>query len=47
VPISDPPSEEAIQTLTAMGFEMDAVVSALRQADNNVEHAANRLLSGS
>lgn len=47
LPVSDPPSEEAIQTLTAMGFERDAVLRALRQADNNVEHAANRLLSGS
>ena len=47
MPVSDPPSEEAIQTLTAMGFERDAVVRALGEADNHVEHAANRLLSGS
>ena len=47
MPVSDPPSEEAIETLTAMGFERDAVVRALGEADNHVEHAANRLLSGS
>jgi len=46
MPVSDPPSEETIQTLTAMGFERDAVVRALGEADNHLEHAANRLLSG-
>jgi hypothetical protein len=47
MPVSDPPSQEAIETLTAMGFEREAVIRALRLCDNNVEHAANRLLSGS
>jgi len=37
-------SPEAVEMLLAMGFERDAVVRALRDADNNVEHAANRLL---
>uniref|UniRef100_A0A7S3V5S9 UBA domain-containing protein n=1 Tax=Chaetoceros debilis TaxID=122233 RepID=A0A7S3V5S9_9STRA len=41
-----PPTPEAIEQLTAMGFERDAVVRALSQADNNIEHAANRLLTG-
>mmetsp|Transcript_4561 Transcript_4561/g.5246 ORF Transcript_4561/g.5246 Transcript_4561/m.5246 type:complete len:321 (+) Transcript_4561:32-994(+) len=41
----DPPSPEAIEQLTAMGFERDAVIRALREADNNLEHAANRLLT--
>lgn len=46
MPIPDPPSPDAIETLTAMGFDRDAVIRALRLSDNNVEHAANRLLSG-
>jgi len=41
-----PPSEEAIAQLTSMGFEREAVVRVLQQCDNNVEVAANRLLSG-
>jgi len=41
-----PPSEEAIAQLTGMGFEREAVIRALQQADNNVEAAANRLLMG-
>mmetsp|Transcript_3830 Transcript_3830/g.5155 ORF Transcript_3830/g.5155 Transcript_3830/m.5155 type:complete len:321 (-) Transcript_3830:318-1280(-) len=41
-----PPSEETITQLTSMGFEREAVVRALQQTDNNVEAAANRLLSG-
>lgn len=45
-PLAQPPSEENIEQLTAMGFERDAVVRALREADNNLEHAANRLLTG-
>lgn len=45
MPMAEEPSEEAIATLTAMGFERDAVVLALRRSDNNVEHAANRLLT--
>lgn len=46
MPPSAPPSEEAIEQLTAMGFERDAVIRALGATDNNVEAAANRLLSG-
>ncbi len=46
MPAPQPPSPEAIEQLTAMGFERDAVVRALGAADNNVEAAANRLLSG-
>jgi membrane associated rhomboid family serine protease len=45
-PPPPPPSEEAIAQLTAMGFERQAVIRALGQTDNNVEAAANRLLSG-
>ena len=45
-PQFQPPSPEAIEQLTAMGFERDAVVRALSATDNNVEAAANRLLSG-
>eukprot|EP00558_Chaetoceros_sp_UNC1202_P003302 CAMPEP_0197244200 /NCGR_PEP_ID=MMETSP1429-20130617/9402_1 /TAXON_ID=49237 /ORGANISM="Chaetoceros sp., Strain UNC1202" /LENGTH=309 /DNA_ID=CAMNT_0042704531 /DNA_START=81 /DNA_END=1010 /DNA_ORIENTATION=+ len=45
MPTADPPSPEAIEQLTAMGFDRDASVRALRNADNNVEHAAHRLLS--
>jgi len=40
-----PPSEEAIEQLTNMGFEREAVIAALRSTDNNVEAAANRLLT--
>jgi len=40
------PSEESISQLTAMGFERDAVIQALRASDNNLEVAANRLLTG-
>ena len=45
-PPPPPPSEEAISQLTAMGFDRQAVIRALGQTDNNVEAAANRLLSG-
>lgn len=41
-----PPPEEAIAMLTSMGFDREAVIRALQQADNNVEAAANRLLMG-
>lgn len=41
-----PPSEEAIETLMAMGFDHESVVRTLQQCDNNVEVAANRLLGG-
>jgi len=39
------PSSEAIETLTAMGFDRENVVRALVATDNNVEAAANILLS--
>eukprot|EP00584_Thalassiosira_punctigera_P014764 CAMPEP_0172553976 /NCGR_PEP_ID=MMETSP1067-20121228/52641_1 /TAXON_ID=265564 ORGANISM="Thalassiosira punctigera, Strain Tpunct2005C2" /NCGR_SAMPLE_ID=MMETSP1067 /ASSEMBLY_ACC=CAM_ASM_000444 /LENGTH=298 /DNA_ID=CAMNT_0013342259 /DNA_START=104 /DNA_END=1000 /DNA_ORIENTATION=+ len=41
-----PPPEEAISQLTGMGFDRQAVIRALQQTDNNVEAAANRLLTG-
>ncbi|CAK4071817.1 unnamed protein product [Aphanomyces euteiches] len=40
-----PPSEDAIEQLTALGFERDRAVAALQASDNNVEAAANRLLN--
>jgi len=40
-----PPSEEAVESLTSMGFERQAVIRTLQQCNNNVELAANRLLS--
>lgn len=45
IPLS-PPSEEAIETLMAMGFDHESVIRTLQQCDNNVEVAANRLLGG-
>ena len=45
LPMPPPPSEEAIANLTAMGFDREAVIRILQQCDNNVEIAANRLLS--
>lgn len=44
-PPPPPPSEEAIEQLTIMGFDREAVINALRATDNNVEAAANRLLT--
>ena len=41
-----PPSQEAIDQLTAMGFEEDRVKEALQQSGNSIERAADRLLSG-
>lgn len=41
-----PPSEADIEMLMSMGFERDRVVRALQQSRNNVEAAANILLSG-
>lgn len=55
-PVERPPAQEipmpepdpsAVDQLTAMGFPQPQVMEALRQSHNNVEHAANRLLSGS
>jgi hypothetical protein len=42
-----PPSEEAIEQLTSMGFDREAVLRALQQSHNDVERAADRLLTGS
>lgn len=44
-PVAPPPSDEMVESLTSMGFEREAVVRTLQQCDNNVEVAANRLLS--
>lgn len=40
------PSQDHIESLVAMGFDRDRAVAALRASRNNVELAANRLLSG-
>ncbi|ETV82358.1 hypothetical protein, variant 1 [Aphanomyces astaci] len=40
-----PPSEDAINQLTGLGFERDQAIAALQASDNNVEAAANRLLN--
>jgi hypothetical protein len=40
-----PPPQAAIDQLTAMGFEEARVRQALQQNDNNVERAADRLLT--
>lgn len=40
------PSQEAIDQLTAMGFEEERVRQALQHSGNNIERAADRLLSG-
>jgi len=39
------PDPAAIDQLTGMGFPRQRVMEALRQSHNNVEHAANRLLT--
>lgn len=39
------PDPSAVEQLLAMGFPQPQVLEALRQSHNNVEHAANRLLS--
>lgn len=41
-----PPPDSMVEQLTSMGFERDAVVRALRASHNNLEQAAERLLSG-
>lgn len=45
-PAPAPPSQDAIDQLTAMGFDEARVKEALQQTGNNVERAADRLLSG-
>ena len=41
-----PPDPAAIEQLTSMGFPRQQVVQALQATNNNVERAADRLLSG-
>jgi len=47
--LPDPPAPDpaAIEQLTNMGFPRPRVLEALRLSHNNVEHAANRLLTDS
>mmetsp|Transcript_17409 Transcript_17409/g.40453 ORF Transcript_17409/g.40453 Transcript_17409/m.40453 type:complete len:312 (+) Transcript_17409:210-1145(+) len=45
-PPPPPPPESVVEQLTSMGFERDAVLRALQASHNNVERAADRLLSG-
>jgi hypothetical protein len=40
------PSETAIASLSSMGFSREQVVRALRSSGNDIEHAADHLLSG-
>ena len=42
-----PPSESSIEQLTSMGFDREAVLQALQQSNNDVERAADKLLTGS
>ncbi|KAI9981332.1 hypothetical protein PInf_009028 [Phytophthora infestans] len=42
---AQPPSEDAIQQLMALGFDRERALQALQTTDNNVEAAANRLLT--
>ena len=42
-----PPPESSIEQLTSMGFEREAVLRALQQSHNDVERAADKLLTGS
>jgi len=44
-PVPVAPSEETIESLTSMGFQREAVIRVLQQSGNNVEVAANRLLT--
>mmetsp|Transcript_12415 Transcript_12415/g.22985 ORF Transcript_12415/g.22985 Transcript_12415/m.22985 type:complete len:327 (-) Transcript_12415:86-1066(-) len=46
MPPPPPPPEESIESLINLGFERDRVIRALQSRDNNVEAAANFLLSG-
>jgi hypothetical protein len=39
-----PPTEDQIASITALGFERARAVHALEQCENNVEAAANFLL---
>jgi len=42
----EPPSDESIATLMALGFDREHVMRALQASSNNVDIAANRLLAG-
>ena len=42
-----PPSESSIEQLTSMGFDREAVLRALQLSHNDVERAADKLLTGS
>ena len=43
---NQPPPQEAIDQLMGMGFDQDRVVRALQETGNNVQVAADRLLTG-
>ena len=45
-PVREPPSQAAIDQLTAMGFDRETVVRALQQSNNSVERALDQLLTG-
>jgi membrane associated rhomboid family serine protease len=45
-PAPSHPPESAIEQLTAMGFDRQSVLDALRSTNNSVERAADRLLGG-
>ena len=45
MPTPAPPAEEAVTSLTSMGFSRTQALEALAATDNNVEAAANRLLT--
>jgi len=46
LPCQVEPSPDHIESLVAMGFDRDRSIAALRAAGDNLELAANRLLSG-
>eukprot|EP00547_Thalassionema_nitzschioides_P018461 CAMPEP_0194239108 /NCGR_PEP_ID=MMETSP0158-20130606/5676_1 /TAXON_ID=33649 /ORGANISM="Thalassionema nitzschioides, Strain L26-B" /LENGTH=111 /DNA_ID=CAMNT_0038973513 /DNA_START=663 /DNA_END=998 /DNA_ORIENTATION=- len=43
--VPTPPPESAIEQLTSMGFDRDSVLTALQASQNNVERAADILLT--
>lgn len=46
-PTPAPPSDAAVEQLTSMGFDREAVLRALHTSQNNVQRAADILLTGS
>eukprot|EP01041_Mallomonas_annulata_P011809 gene11809-24740_t len=46
MPPAPPPAEESVSALTSLGFDRVAALRALSMSGNNVEMAANMLLSG-